>query len=136
MPPSPLLPFLVVHEAAESSISTYIRYLQSLNPTIDSKKQFVGLSSLAPLVSPRWNNLGPPPPPQQQQSQQEVSSLQSSGMVQSHTPLELLTSPLQFGCLNSPRSQYPLLSPCMLLSPSSFPLSPTLLVPSPTWRGL
>ncbi|KAJ8762547.1 hypothetical protein K2173_007986 [Erythroxylum novogranatense] len=127
-PLSPLPPFPAVHAAAESPISAYMRYLQNSSSAADSSKQFAGFSPLAPLASPRWNNLVPPT--------QELAPPQTSGMVTSQPPLQLPSSPLPFGCLNSPRSPYPLLSPNLLLSPSSFPLSPTLPVPSPTWRGL
>ncbi|XP_065881927.1 VQ motif-containing protein 9 [Euphorbia lathyris] len=56
---------------------------------------------------------------------------QVSAMMTSHPP-----SPLPFGCLNSPRSPHPFFSPGLLLSPSAFPVSPTLQMPSPRWRSL
>ncbi|GMI73084.1 VQ motif-containing protein 9 [Hibiscus trionum] len=114
-PLSPLPPFPAVHAAAESPVSAYMRYVQNSKPSavVPSPKQFAGFPPLAPLVSPRWNNLTPP---QQQQS------------------------PLPFGCLNSPRSPYALLSPTLLFSPNSgqlgFPLSPTVPVPGPKWPSL
>ncbi|XVE55532.1 hypothetical protein DITRI_Ditri03aG0166300 [Diplodiscus trichospermus] len=143
-PLSPLPPFPAVHAAAESPVSAYMRYFQSsMSATVDpNPKQFSGFPPLAPLVSPRWNNLTapqqqqqPPPlqPPQQQQQPPQVSS---TGMIQPQLP----SSPLSFGCLNSPRSPYALLSPSLLFSPNSgqlgFPLSPTVPVPSPKWRGI
>ncbi|XP_022766397.1 VQ motif-containing protein 9-like [Durio zibethinus] len=147
-PLSPLPPFPAVHAAAESPVSAYMRCFQSsMSATVDSNpKQFSGFPPLAPLVSPRWNNLTAPPqqqppplpPPQQsqQQQQQQPPQVSSTGMIQSQFP----SSPLPFGCLNSPRSPYALLSPSLLFSPNSgqlgFPLSPTLPVPSPKWRGL
>ncbi|XWS14970.1 hypothetical protein CRYUN_Cryun35bG0054200 [Craigia yunnanensis] len=149
-PLSPLPPFPAVHAAAESPVSAYMRYLQSsMSATVDSNsKQFSGFPPLAPLVSPRWNNLTAPqqqqqqqPPPPQQPQQQQPPQVSSKGMIQSLLP----SSPLPFGCLNSPRSPYALLSPSFLFSPNSgqlgFPLSPTALsptvpMPSPKWRGL
>ncbi|KAB2023727.1 hypothetical protein ES319_D06G038400v1 [Gossypium barbadense] len=128
-PLSPLPPLPTVLAAAESPVSAYMRCLQnSLSTSVDpNPKQFTGFPPLAPLVSPRWNNLTapqqqqqPPPPPPQQQPQ--------------------VSSPLPFGCLNSPRSPYALLSPSLLFSPNSgqlgFPLSPTVPVPIPKWRSL
>ncbi|KAJ0085938.1 hypothetical protein Patl1_08565 [Pistacia atlantica] len=121
-PLSPLPPFPAVHAAAESPVTAYMRYLK--NP------QFSGFSPLAPLVSPRWNNL--------------TDTSQQQGIIppptaQAQPQFQLPTSPLAFGCLNSPRSPYPF-SPSLLLSPTSgqlnFPLSPTVPVPSPTGRGL
>ncbi|XP_022752926.1 VQ motif-containing protein 9-like [Durio zibethinus] len=146
-PLSPLPPFPAVHAAAESPISAYMRYLQSsMSATADSNpKQFSGFPPLAPLVSPRWNNLTAPqqqhqpqvlPPQQPQQQQQQPPQISSTGMIQPQLP----SSPLPFGCLNSPRSPYALLSPSLLFSPNpgqlGLPLSPTLPVPSPKWRGL
>ncbi|KAL1344648.1 hypothetical protein HN51_018516 [Arachis hypogaea] len=76
------------------------------------------------------------PPPPQPQPQPTVTS-------QAQFPFPSPPSP--FGCLNSPfgLSSYPLLSPGLLFSPNSgqlgfpqLPLSPTVPVPSPRWRGL
>ncbi|OMO94492.1 VQ motif-containing protein [Corchorus capsularis] len=147
-PLSPLPPFPAVHAAAESPVSAYMRYLQgSMSAAVDSNpKQFSGFPPLAPLVSPRWSGLTapqpqqqqqhPPPPQQPAQQQQQPPQVSSTGMIQSQLP----SSPLPFGCLNSPRSPYGLLSPSLLFSPNSgqlgFPLSPTVPVPSPKWRGL
>ncbi|XVF39564.1 hypothetical protein PTKIN_Ptkin01aG0043900 [Pterospermum kingtungense] len=147
-PLSPLPPFPSVHAAAESPVSAYMRYLQNpmALPVDSNPKQFSGFPPLAPLVSPRWNHLTapqqqpqqqqPPPPPQQPQQQQQPPQVSSTGMIQSQLP----SSPLPFGCLNSPKSPYALLSPSLLFSPNSgqlgFPLSPTVPVPSPKWRGL
>ncbi|KAJ9166552.1 hypothetical protein P3X46_021290 [Hevea brasiliensis] len=140
-PLSPLPPFPAVHAAAESPVSAYLRYLQNSISAVDSNRQFSGFSPLAPLVSPRWNNLPQQPPLQQNPQpfdplQPGILSSRTSGMIASQPQFQLPTSPLPFGCLNSPRSPYPLLSPGLLLSPSSFPLSPTLPVPSPRWRAL
>ncbi|CAL1390307.1 unnamed protein product [Linum trigynum] len=127
-PMSPLPPFPAVHAAAESPVSAYMRYLHNSVPNFDpNNKQFSGFSPLAPLVSPRWNSnsaLPPPPPPPPQQQQGVLPS------PTSHPQFQLPLSPLPFGCLNSPRSSYP------LLSPTAFPLSPTVPVPSPRWKGL
>ncbi|KAL5558932.1 hypothetical protein UlMin_035143 [Ulmus minor] len=140
-PLSPLPPLPAVHAAAESPVSAYMRYLQNSMAAADSnQKHFSGFSPLAPLVSPRWNNL--PPPPQQG----NFSSAPPPAMLPPHSSFPQFpmppSSPLPFGCMNSPRSQFPLLSPSLLLSPSSggvgfpqLPLSPTVPVPSPRWRG-
>ncbi|KAJ9146464.1 hypothetical protein P3X46_028728 [Hevea brasiliensis] len=141
-PLSPLPPFPGVHAAAESPVSAYMRLLQNSISGVDSNNQFLGFSPLAPLVSPRWNNL-PPQRPQLHQNQQQFTPLQqgilpslTSGMLASQPQFQLPSSPPPFGCLNSPRSPHPLFSPGLLLSPSSFPVSPTLPVPSPRWRAL
>ncbi|PPR83217.1 hypothetical protein GOBAR_AA37495 [Gossypium barbadense] len=67
--------------------------------------------------------------------QQQPPQVPSRGIHQSQLP----PSSIPFGCLNSPRSPYPLLSPSLLFSPNSsqleFSLSPTVPVPSPKWRG-
>ncbi|XP_050376538.1 VQ motif-containing protein 9 [Argentina anserina] len=128
------------------------------NPNMSQKQQhFSGFSPLAPLVSPRWTNLTPPPPqPEQNQSQNQQNQNQNEnnnqqlpqpeqGMTQSSETLQpppppassqpqftMPPSPLPFGCLNSPLSQYGLLSPTQL----GFPLSPTVPAPSPRWKGL
>ncbi|KAI8016096.1 VQ motif-containing protein 9 [Camellia lanceoleosa] len=129
-PLSPLPPFPAVHTAAESPISAYMRFLQS---SFDSDpKRFPGFSPLAPLVSPRWNNL-PQPPPQQQ----HVLPPPTSGSM-AQSPFQMPFSPLPFGCFPSPRSPYPLISPSTTgqLGFQPFPLSPTLPVPSPRWKDL
>ncbi|KAE8659267.1 VQ motif-containing protein 9 [Hibiscus syriacus] len=143
-PLSPLPPFPAVHAAAESPVSAYLRYFQSsVSSAVDTiPKQFSGFPPLAPLISPRWNNLTaaqqqPPPPPQQpHRQQQQPPQVSSTGINQSQLP----SSSLPFGFLNSPRSPYPLLSPSLLFSPNSgqlgFPLSPTVPVPSPKGGGL
>ncbi|PSS31621.1 VQ motif-containing protein [Actinidia chinensis var. chinensis] len=137
-PLSPLPPFPAVHAAAESPISAYMRYFQS---TVDADlKRFSGLS-------PRWSNLGQPHPPPNHQpplppAAPPFPSPTSGPMTQS--PLLFPTSPLPFGCLPSPRSSYPLLSPSLLFSPSAtgqlgfqpFPVSPRFAVPSPRWKDL
>ncbi|XP_016453115.1 VQ motif-containing protein 9 [Nicotiana tabacum] len=139
-PLSPLPPFPAVHAAAESPISAYMRFLQS---SIAS-----GSSGLSPLA-PRWINVGPPQqqppfPPQsfplpQQQNIPPPPTASSSVLP----PFPAFpSSPLPFGCLPSPKSPYGLLSPSLLLSPSGhlgfqqLPLSPTLPVPSPKWKGI
>ncbi|GLU16156.1 hypothetical protein SLE2022_326030 [Rubroshorea leprosula] len=134
-PLSPLPPFPAVHAAAESPVSAYMRFFHNSISTVDSNpNQFSGFMPLSPLVSPRWNNLAvprqplQPPPPQPPQST-------SSGAIQSQLP----SSPLPLGYF-SPRSPYPLFSPSLLFSPNSgqlaLPLSPTVPVLSPTWKGL
>ncbi|XP_028757375.1 VQ motif-containing protein 9-like [Neltuma alba] len=144
-PLSPLPPFPTVHAAAESPVSAYMRYLQNSVSNVDSNsKQFSGFSPLAPLVSPRWNNFTPQQPQPEPRSQpQHIASSQTTAGAQSQSQFQTPSSPVPFGCLNSPRSPYPLLSPTLLFSPSSgqlgfpqFPLSPTVPLPSPTWRGL
>lgn len=150
-PLSPLPPFPAVHAAAESPISAYMRFLQNsiasgFNDS-DTKRFTTGLSPLAP----RWNNFGPPPqqqllfpPPQpfplaHQQNIPPPPTASSSVLP----PFPAFpTSPLPFGCLPSPKSPYGLLSPGLLLSPSrqlgfqQLPLSPTVPVPSPKWKGI
>ncbi|KAM5575602.1 VQ motif-containing protein 9 [Rosa sericea] len=154
-PLSPLPPFPTVHAAAESPVSAYMRFLHNSLSTGDSiqnmnqkQQHFSGFSPLAPLVSPRWTNLTPPPPqPEQNQNQNQNQSQQlpqpEQGMARSSEPPQVASSqpqftmpqsPLPFGCLNSPRSQYGLLSPSQLGFPQ-LPLSPTVPVPSPRWRG-
>ncbi|CAD5317545.1 unnamed protein product [Arabidopsis thaliana] len=140
-PLSPLPPLPPVHAAAESPVSSYMRYLQNSMFAIDSnRKEFSGLSPLAPLVSPRWyqqqqenappsqhNSLPPPHPPP------------PSSAVSQTVPTSIPAPPL-FGCSSSPKSPYGLLSPSILLSPSSgqlgFPVSPTTVpLPSPKYKG-
>ncbi|CAN8233931.1 unnamed protein product [Cochlearia groenlandica] len=142
-PLSPLPPLPPVHAAAESPVSSYMRYLHNSMATFDSnRKEISGLSPLAPLVSPRWyqqqqqqqsenfpplrNNARPPPP-------------SASGTVSQAAPTQI-TATQSMGCLNSPKSPYGLLSPSILLSPTSgqlgFPVS-TATVPlsSPKYKG-
>ncbi|KAF8103527.1 hypothetical protein N665_0188s0458 [Sinapis alba] len=140
-PLSPLPPLPPVHAAAESPVSSYMRYLQNSMFAIDSnRKEFSGLSPLAPLVSPRWyqqqqqenappqpqNNSRPPHPP--------PAAVSSQGAPTS------IPAPQSLGCLSSPKSPYGLLSPSLLLSPTSgqlgFPVSPTTVpLPSPKYKG-
>ncbi|KAK9930439.1 hypothetical protein M0R45_027476 [Rubus argutus] len=148
-PLSPLPPFPTVHAAAESPVSAYMRFLHNSLSTVDSNQKqqhFSGFSPLAPLVSPRWTNLTSPQP----QSQPQQNQNQNQQVVQPEQPFSeppqpppasssqpqftVPPSPLPFGCLNSPRSQYGLLSPSQLGFPQ-LPLSPTVPVPSPRWRG-
>ncbi|KAA8528303.1 hypothetical protein F0562_035658 [Nyssa sinensis] len=112
-PLSPLPPFPTVHAAAESPISAYMRLLQNSITTVDSDpKRFPALSPLAPLVSPRWNNLAHSQPPQhQQQLQPPPQSILPSPRSTAQSHLLMPSSPLPFGWLPSPRSPYPLLSP-------------------------
>ncbi|KAI4307422.1 hypothetical protein L6164_030613 [Bauhinia variegata] len=151
-PLSPLPPFPTVHAAAESPVSAYMRYLQNSMSTVDpNSKQFSGFSPLAPLVSPRWNNFTPQQPQLEPQSQpqqhpptqQGIVPSQTSAMAQPQPQFQIPSPSVPFGCLNSPRSSFPLLSPGILFSPSSgqlgfpqLPLSPTVPVPSPRWRDL
>ncbi|KAL1223840.1 VQ motif-containing protein 9 [Cardamine amara subsp. amara] len=124
-PLSPLPPLPPVHAAAESPVSSYMRYLQNSMFAIDSnRKEFSGLSPLAPLVSPRWY-----------QQQQQENAPPSQNSLPPHPPPPTaavptsIPAPPPFGCLNSPKSPYGLLSPSILLSPTSgqlgFPVSPT-----------
>ncbi|VFQ81393.1 unnamed protein product [Cuscuta campestris] len=145
-PLSPLPPFPAVHAAAESPISAYMRFLQnSFNGTgLDSKRFSSGPPPHAPLASPRWNGLAPPPqhhplfPPQQQNIPPPASS--SSAALQQYPAMP--SSPLPFSCLPSPRSPCALLSPNLLHSPvgqlgfPQLPLSPTVPLSSPTWKGI
>ncbi|XP_022131307.1 VQ motif-containing protein 9 [Momordica charantia] len=147
-PLSPLPPLPTVHAPAESPVSAYMRYLHNSLSTVESnQKQFSGFSPLAPLVSPRWNNLPSqqqlPPPPQGTIPPPPPPPSSAAMASESQPPMPMPPSPLPFGCMNSPRSAYPLLSPSMLFSPSAgsfgypqFPLSPTVPVPSPRWRAL
>ncbi|XP_019153123.1 PREDICTED: VQ motif-containing protein 9-like isoform X2 [Ipomoea nil] len=146
-PPSPLPPFPAVHGAAESPISAYMRFLRGSisGAAIDSdpKRFSTALSPLAPLDSPRWTGPAPaqPQPPLPPPQLQNIPPQPSSAPPIPPFPA-LPSSPLPFGCLPSPRSSYPLHSPGLLLSPSSqlgfqqLPLSPTVPVPSPTWKGI
>ncbi|CAI0400065.1 unnamed protein product [Linum tenue] len=134
-PPGPLspVPQFPGPPVAESPVSAYMRYLQdSMDP---NKQHFTGFSPLAPLVSPRWNNL-------QQQDQgllpspNAAAAAGGAAMMAPPQPSpfqQFPQSPLSFGFLNSPRSPYPLFSPGTFLSPSAFPLSPTMPVHSPRW---
>ncbi|PKI35010.1 hypothetical protein CRG98_044595 [Punica granatum] len=127
-PLSPLPPMPAVYAAAESPVSAYMRYLQSTASGDSSRPLlFSGFPPMAPPATvppPASASAAPPPSP----------------------PFQLPLSPLPFGCLNSPRSPHPLLSPGLLFLPTSgqlgfpqFPLSPTVPVPvpvpSPTYKG-
>ncbi|MCD7471310.1 hypothetical protein HAX54_011646 [Datura stramonium] len=149
-PLSPLPPFPSVHASAESPISAYMRFLQSSvasgTSDSDTKRFSTGLSPLAP----RWNNFGapqqpppfPPPQPLPLPHQQNIPPPPTASSYVLPPFPAFPSSPLPFGCLPSPRSPYGLLSPGMLLSPSGqlgfqqLPLSPTLPVPSPKWKGI
>ncbi|QCD93178.1 VQ motif-containing protein 9 [Vigna unguiculata] len=132
-PLSPLPPFPTVHAPAESPISAYMRDLQNLvgsNP-----KHFSGFSPLPPQLHPQQE--------QQQQQQQQSQQSQQQAMVPLQASFQMPSSPVPFGCLNSQLASYPLLSPGLLFSPTSgqlafppLPLSPTVPVPSPRWRGI
>lgn len=147
-PLSPLPPFPTVHGAAESPVSAYMRFLQNsfaFSPATDTElKKF-------PPISPRWNNVAPPPPRLNQMpppppfpSQQQQNIPPPPPPQNSRPPLTgappfpaFPSSPLPFGCLNSPG----MFSPSLLFSPTGqlgfpqLPLSPTVPVPSPRWRG-
>ncbi|XP_048439419.1 LOW QUALITY PROTEIN: VQ motif-containing protein 9-like [Pyrus x bretschneideri] len=141
-PLSPLPPFPTVHAAAESPVSAYMRYLHNSISAVDSNNQkFSGFSPLAPLVSPRWTNLTPPPqqnqqvvPPQQGIGTAANQQQQTTAAIASQPQFAMPPSPLPFGCLSSPRSPYPSLSPNQLGFPQ-LPLSPTVPVSSPRWRS-
>nr|GMD55667.1 VQ motif-containing protein 9 [Ipomoea batatas] len=138
-PLSPLPPFPAVHAAAESPISAYMRFLHTSFTAVDSdsKRFSTGLPPLAPLASPRWNTFAPPPPPLP-----PPPPPASSAAILPQFPA-MPSSPLPFSCLPSPspRSPCALLSPNLLLSPAGqlgfpqLPLSPTVPVSSPTWKG-
>ncbi|KAF4352899.1 hypothetical protein CsatB_008116 [Cannabis sativa] len=145
-PLSPLPPLPAVHGAAESPVSAYMRFLHNSMSTVDpNQKQASGFSPLAPLVSPRWSNFTPqqnhhpvPPslPQQQQQPQGMLPPPPAPSMMPSNSQFQFPTSPLPFGCLNSPKSQYNLLSPSSgQLGFPQLPLSPSVPVPSPRWRS-
>ncbi|KAH0876179.1 hypothetical protein HID58_073541 [Brassica napus] len=124
-PLSPLPPLPPVHAAAESPVSSYMRYLQNSMFAVESnRREFSGLSPLAPLVSPRWY----------QQQQENAPPPVNSGRPPPGTVSQ--APPQSLGCLSSPKSPYGLLSPSLLLSPTSgqlgFPASPTTVpLPSP-----
>ena len=122
-PLSPLPPLPPVHAAAESPVSSYMRYLQN--------SMFSGPSPLAPLVSPRWY---------QQQQQENAPPPEINSRPPHHPPPPSAQALQSFGCLSSPKSSYGLPSPSLLLSPSSsqlrFPGSPTTVpLPSPKFKG-
>ncbi|CAH2067807.1 unnamed protein product [Thlaspi arvense] len=141
-PLSPLPPFPPVHAAAESPVSSYMRYLQNSMFAIDSnRKEFSGLSPLAPLVSPRWyqQQQENAPPPQNNSRPPHPPPPAAPGTVSQAAPTSI-PAPQSFGCLNSPKSPYGLLSPSILLSPTpgqlGFPSSPTTVpLPSPKFKG-
>ncbi|KAM7258252.1 hypothetical protein ACFE04_013993 [Oxalis oulophora] len=131
-PQSPLPAFPgVPNTAAESPVSAYMRFVQNdssggfgfANPSLQPPQQ------QAPQAEQQNNNNqseGPKPP--------------TSAAAQASEPpqFQMPASPLPFGCLNSPVSGYPLLSPSLLHSPTpggqfAFPLSP---VASPKWKGI
>ncbi|KAM7253263.1 hypothetical protein ACFE04_025881 [Oxalis oulophora] len=107
---SPLPPFPTVSVAAESPVSAYLRNFDPiLRPPLPPLQQF------------QHQQFKVPPPP----------DLGASSSSSSQPPPQFQLSPLPFGCLNSPRSAYPFLSPKSLFSQFGLPLSPTMLVPSP-----
>nr|XP_027190879.1 VQ motif-containing protein 9 isoform X2 [Cicer arietinum] len=118
-PLSPLPPFPTVHAPAESPISAYMRDLQNLVSTMDSKG-FTGFSPLPPPIS------SPHPPPEQQQQQQQQHQQQQQPQhqqqhqhqqqqpppqqqgfnpaqmsVQTPSPFPMPSSPTPFGCSKS-----------------------------------
>lgn len=143
-PLSPLPPLPPVHAAAESPVSSYMRYLQNSMFAIDSnRKEFSGLSPLAPLVSPRWfqqqQQENAPPPQNNSSLSPHPPPTSAPGTVSQAVPTSI-PAQQSFGCLNSPKSPYGLLSPSILLSPTSgqlgFPVSPTTVpLPSPKYKG-
>ncbi|KAF3516701.1 hypothetical protein DY000_02064227 [Brassica cretica] len=112
-PLSPLPPLPPVHAAAESPVSSYMRYLQNSMFAMESNRR--EFSPLAPLVSPRWY----------QQQQENAPPPVNSGRPPPGTVSQ--APPQSLGCLSSPKSPYGLLSPSLLLSPTSAPLV------SPRW---
>lgn len=123
-PHSPLPPLPSCHAAAESPISAYMRFLHSSASAVDSDQKFN--NSTVPIF---------PPPPQNPMNPPPADAF-----------LPPPSSPLPpFGCLMSPKSPCPLLSPNLLFSPTGtgprgfpqLPVSPTVSgVPSPKWRDL
>lgn len=162
-PFTPLPPLPSVHPAAESPISAYMRFFQgsasaaSASPLwngvaqhtdasqraqapaespVSAYMRFLQSSYTSSTAPPQWNASAPPqhsallPPMQQQQLPFPTSAASSSfpGL-----PL----SPLPFGCIPSPRSPYgTLFSPTGQLGLPQLPLSPTLPVSSPRWKGM
>lgn len=136
-PLSPLPPLPAVHAAAESPVSAYLRYIQNSIPTADlNPPPPQGFSPLGPLASSCWNNFTT-------HQQQGMVPLPPS-MLQSHPQFQVPpSSPLAFGCLNSPRSSHSVFSsPNLMFSPSTsqlgfpqLPLSPTVPASSPRWIG-
>ncbi|KAG2313573.1 hypothetical protein Bca4012_028110 [Brassica carinata] len=88
--PRPLSPLPPLPPVHAAAESPVSSYMRYLQNSMFSS----GLSPLAPLVSPRWC----------QQQQQENAPP---------------AAPQSFGCLSSPKSPYGLLSPSLLLSPTS-----------------
>ncbi|XP_022961753.1 VQ motif-containing protein 9-like isoform X1 [Cucurbita moschata] len=114
-PLSPLPPLPAVHAAAESPISAYMRYIPNSFPIADSNPPPPqGLSPLSHLASSCWNNFTT-------QQQGSMPLPPSSAMLQSHPQFQMPpSSPLAFGCLNSPRSSHSALSsPNLMFSPST-----------------
>lgn len=106
----------------ESPVSAYMRFLQSSYS-----------SSTAP---PQWNATAPTQQssllPQLQQQQIPFPPAAFSSPFPG-----LPLSPLPFGCIPSPRSPYgTLFSPTGQLGLPQLPLSPTLPVSSPRWKGM
>ncbi|KAL6504246.1 hypothetical protein OROGR_026169 [Orobanche gracilis] len=113
-PPPPLSPL----QPSESPTSAYIRFFQSS-----------ALSS---------SSASPQPPLVQPSSQPPLTSSDAFPSLFPRMPL----SPLPFGCIPSPRSPYGKMSPGFLFQSTCqfgfphLPLSPTLPVPSPRWKGM
>ncbi|KAA0065136.1 VQ motif-containing protein 9-like [Cucumis melo var. makuwa] len=141
-PLSPLPPLPAVHAPAESPVSAYMRYIQNSIPTADSNQlpPPQGFSPLGPLASSCWNNFTT------QQQQGSIPLPPSSAMLQAHPQFQVApSSPLGFGCLNSPMSSSHgvLLSSPNLMFPATtgqlgfpqLPVSPTVPASSPRWIG-
>ncbi|KAK6116153.1 hypothetical protein DH2020_008422 [Rehmannia glutinosa] len=111
--------------------------LQPTDSPISSYMRFLGSSSAA---SPRGGGVAPLPPPQPPFAAPNQPLTSSAGFPSGFPPMPL--SPLPFGCAPSPRSPYGMISPSFLLSPTGqfglpqLPMSPTLPVPSPRWKGM
>ncbi|CAK9313058.1 unnamed protein product [Citrullus colocynthis] len=140
-PLSPLPPLPAVHAAAESPVSAYMRYIQNSIPIADSNLPLPqGFSPLGPLASSCWNNFS-------SQQQGSMALPPSSAMLQAHPQFQVApSSPLGFGCLNSPMSSSHsvlLSSPNLMMFPAStgqlgfpqLPVSPTVPASSPRWIG-
>lgn len=123
----------------ESPVSAYMRFFQS--PAFPSSAISPRGSGAPPPPLPPQHPLSAPPQQQPQQHQHQHPPPPSATLPPSPFPV-LPLSPLPFGCVPSPKSPYGLLSPSFLFSPTGqlglpqLPLSPTLPVPSPRWKGI
>ncbi|KAL3619644.1 hypothetical protein CASFOL_034556 [Castilleja foliolosa] len=132
-PPLPPLPS--VHAAAESPISAYMRFLHNPSPSL------VPWNGVAPIGGPPQNEFGqllPPPFSPLQPTESPVSAylrlLQNSTGCSSAPPVpptQQPLSPLQFGCIPSPRSPYGMMARGCPFSPTAQLGLPQQLPPTP-----